>query len=113
MPNKKYNVLITQSAKIDVKNKKKYILINFKYREYAENYSKKIKSATLQLQHFPTGYEKTGFAYRGYDIYIKPYESYLFFYTVIEQSSTVLVLRILQDGMDWQFIIKRWLQENK
>ena len=32
----KYKVLITDIAKEDIKEKKKYILRNFKYREYAE-----------------------------------------------------------------------------
>ena len=32
-------------TKVPVKEKKKYILQQFKYREYAENFSKKIKKA--------------------------------------------------------------------
>lgn len=35
MENKKYKVVIAQSGKLDVKEKKKYILQQFKYREYA------------------------------------------------------------------------------
>ena len=35
---KRYKVVIAQSGKIDVKNKKHYIIQNFKYREYAENF---------------------------------------------------------------------------
>lgn len=45
MENKKYKVVIAQSGKLDVKEKKKYILQQFKYREYAENFSKKIKKS--------------------------------------------------------------------
>lgn len=47
-----------------------------------------------------------------YDIYMKPCESYLLFYTVDEAVKTVTVLRVMQDGMDWQYIINRWLREN-
>ena len=71
MENKKYKVVIAQSGKLDVKEKKKYILQQFKYREYAENFSKKIKKAVLALDTLPTGYNTTGFRYRGYDIYMK------------------------------------------
>ena len=110
--NKKYKVVIAQSGKLDVKEKKKYILQQFKYREYAENFSKKIKKAVLALDTLPTGYNTTGFRYRGYDIYMKPCESYLLFYTVDEAVKTVTVLRVMQDGMDWQYIINRWLREN-
>ena len=106
MENKKYKVVIAQSGKLDVKEKKKYILQQFKYREYAENFSKKIKKAVLALDTLPTGYNTTGFRYRGYDIYMKPCESYLLFYTVDEAVKTVTVLRVMQDGMDWQYIIK-------
>lgn len=56
---KKYKVVITQSGKADVKEKKKYILLHFKYREYAENYSRKIKKAAKRLERFPTGHEQT------------------------------------------------------
>ena len=95
MENKKYKVVIAQSGKLDVKEKKKYILQQFKYREYAENFSKKIKKAVLALDTLPTGYNTTGFRYRGYDIYMKPCESYLLFYTVDEAVKTVTVLRVI------------------
>ena len=97
MEYKKYKVVIAQSGKLDVKEKKKYILQQFKYREYAENFSKKIKKAVLALDTLPTGYNTTGFRYRGYDIYMKPCESYLLFYTVDEAVKTVTVLRVMQE----------------
>lgn len=99
MENKKYKVVIAQSGKLDVKEKKKYILQQFKYREYAENFSKKIKKAVLALDTLPTGYNTTGFRYRGYDIYMKPCESYLLFYTVDEAVKTVTVC--VSCRMEW------------
>lgn len=80
MTDRKYKVVIAQSGKQDVKEKKKYIIQHFKYREY--------------------------------DIYIEPIENHLLFFIVNEYKSTVTVLRVLQDGMDWQYIIKKWLKEN-
>lgn len=65
---KKYKVVITQSGKQDIKNIKAYILFNFKYRELGETFSKKIKTAALDLNIFPSGYDKIGLQYRGYDI---------------------------------------------
>ena len=55
MENKKYKVVIAQSGKLDVKEKKKYILQQFKYREYAEDFSQKIKKRFLHLIHFRPG----------------------------------------------------------
>lgn len=40
---KKYRIVISKDALLDIKIRKKYILDTFKYREYAENFSKKIK----------------------------------------------------------------------
>ncbi len=105
----KYKVLITDIAKEDIKEKKKYILRNFKYREYAEHFSRKIKKAVQELDTLPDGYGTTGFCYRGYDIYLKVYKNYLLFYTVDKSTATVTVLRILQDGMDWENIIRQWI----
>ncbi len=113
MGNKKYKVLITDSAKMDIKEKKKYILEHFKYREYANAFSQNIKRAAKQLDTFPTGYNTAGFQYRGYDIYIKPQDSQLLFYTVNEETATVTILRVLQDGMDWQYIIRQWIEQHR
>lgn len=112
MVSRRYKVVISQSAKLDIKEKKRYILQQFKYREYAENFSEKIKKAVLRLDTLPTGYHATGFQYRGYNIYLKPCESYLIFYTVDEEKKIVTILRVMQDGMDWQYIVHKWLKEN-
>ncbi len=109
----KYRVLITEIAKDDIKEKKKYILKNFKYREYADNFSKEIKKAVQGLDTLPDGYGTTGFRYRGYDIYLKAYKNYLLFYTVDKSDATVTVLRLLQDGMDWESIIRQWLSRSR
>lgn len=92
---------------------KKYILETFKYRELGEKFSKKMKAAAKDLKTLPTGYDTVGFKYRGYDIYLKPYRTYLFFYIVDEMTQTVTILRVMQDSMNWKFILKRWLQENE
>ena len=109
---KKYKVVIAESGKMDVKQKKQYILQQFKYREYAENFSKMIKNAAKQLDTLPTGYDTTGFQYRGYDIYMKSQNNHLLFYTVNEEMLTVTILRVLQDGMDWERIIYQWIKRN-
>lgn len=110
--NKRYKVVIAQSGKNDVKNKKRYIIQNFKYREYAENFSTRIKKAAEELAVFTTSHQLTGFRYRGYDIYMKPQSNHLLFYTIDNDKGIVTVLRILQDGMDWEYIIQRWIQIN-
>lgn len=107
----KYKVVIAQSGKRDIQAMKKYILDNFKYRELAENFSRKMKKAMKTLDVFPSSHKSTGFEYRGYIIYLKSHNSYLLFYVVNEPKKRITVLRVMQDGMNWQFIIKKWLRE--
>lgn len=108
----KYKIEYTHSGRDDMKKMKKYILEKFKYREYAENFANKMKTAAEGLKTLPTGYDTTGFQYKGYDIYMKPYLTYQFFYVVDEVSHIVTVLRVLQDGMNWRVVLKQWLCEN-
>jgi plasmid stabilization system protein ParE len=110
---KKYKLEFTYSSRDDMHSMKKYILENFKYRELGENFTRKMKEASNLLKNHPESYDTIGFKYRGYDIHLKPFRTYLFFYVVDDKSHKVTVLRVLQDGMDWKFIIKRWLDDNK
>ena len=109
---KRYKVVIAQSGKMDIMNKKRYIIENFKYRDYAQSFSAKIKKAVQDLDTLPTGYGITGFQYRGYDIYMKPNSNHLLFYMIDEEKMVVTVLRVLQDGMDWEYIIRCWIEDN-
>lgn len=89
----------------DIKNIKKYILVKFKYREYAENFSKETKKAIKSLTTFAEGYEKSGYEIEGLEVYYKPYSTYLIFFVV--ENTTVTVIRVLKDRMYWQGIISR------
>ena len=110
---KTYKIKYTNSSRYDMRGMKKYILDTFKYRELGKNYTKKMKEATAGLKVMPAGFDTIGLRYRGYDIYLKPYKSYLFFYVVSEEEATVTILRVLQDGMNWEFILDNWLRNNQ
>ncbi|MBQ9885659.1 MAG: type II toxin-antitoxin system RelE/ParE family toxin [Lachnospiraceae bacterium] len=105
----RYEVLISDSAKRDIKAIKKYILDTFGYRELAEDFSKKIKRMIKSLEVFPNGHQSTGLWYRAYNIYLMPRSTYLFFYIVNEDLRMVTIVRVMHDGMDWQNIIKQLL----
>ena len=72
----------------------------------------RIRRAAEELAIFPTRHKTTGFQYRGYDIYMKPQSNHLLFYIIDDDKGVVTVLRILQDGMDWEYIIGQWIQIN-
>lgn len=113
MQKKKYKIKYTYSSRDDIRRMKKYILDQFKYRELGENFTRKMKETANSLKTLPGGYDTVCFQYRGYDIHLKPYRTYLFFYIVDEEETSVTILRVLQDGMNWQFIIRRWLEQNE
>ncbi len=113
MQKRRYKIIYTYSSRSDIRQMKKYILDQFKYRELGENFTRKMKEAANGLKTMPGGYNTIGFQHRGYDIHLKPYRSYLFFYIVDEEEMMVTVLRVLQDGMNWQYIIRCWLKQNK
>ena len=105
-----YRVMIAQSGKEDIKERKRYILSKFRYRTLAENFTQKIKKAVQSLDTLPTGYESTGFQHRGYVIYYKPYQTYLLFFIVDDSRKEVIVLRVLQDQQNWKYIIREWIK---
>ena len=108
---KKYKIILSKDAVQDIKENKKYILENFMYREYAENFSRKIKAAIKELTPFAESYEKTGFVIEGLVVYYKPCDTYLIFFVV--EESTVIIIRVLKDKMNWQLIINRMKKINR
>lgn len=102
---KKYKIVLSKDALQDIRENKRYILEKFKYKEYAENFSKKIREAINKLDPYAEGYEKTGYVIDGEEIYYKPYDTYIIFFIV--QDVKVIVIRVLKDRMHWQSILKR------
>ncbi|MBQ8821018.1 MAG: type II toxin-antitoxin system RelE/ParE family toxin [Lachnospiraceae bacterium] len=109
----KYKIEFTFSSRDDMRKMKKYILDTFKYRELGENFTRKMKEATEGLKTLPESFDKIGLQYRGYGIRLKLYRKYLFFYVVDNKTKIVTILRVMQEGMDWQVVLKRWLKENE
>ena len=108
---KKYKIVLSKDALQDIKNTKTYILQTFMYREYAENFSKKIRSAIKALDPFAEGYEKTGYNIEGLEIYYRPCSTQLIFCVV--EDATVTVIRVLKDRMYWQAILRKLNKVNR
>lgn len=107
-----YKIRYAYSARDDVAGIKRYILSHYKYCQLVENFKKKMQKIEKGLITFPDGYHPTGFMYCGYTIFMKPESTYLVFYVVDKTTRTVYILRVLQDGMNWKYIINRWIKEN-
>ena len=107
----KYDVSISKDALLDIRSIKRYILDTFQYREYAESFSREIKKAIQELDTFPAAYVKTGYTVEEYEVFLKPYHTYLIFYVI--EGYTVTVIRVLKDKMYWQSIIESTQKINR
>ena len=63
--NTQYKIIISKVALDDMKSIKKYILSNFKYRQYADNFLNKIKQSIQTISIFPKAYKKTKYNIEG------------------------------------------------
>ena len=104
-----YTLEFSESAAQDQIELKAYIFKEFKYREYGNNFDKKMKSATKAIKDAASSIRPTSFYYRGYVIYMLVHKTYLFFYVVDEVNRNITVLRVLKEGRNWMSIIKKWL----
>ncbi len=100
-----YTINISKDALNDITSIKRYILNTFKYREYAQNFSIKIKKSIQKLKLFPSANTKTEYSIEGLDIYYKPCNTYLIFYVV--NDKVITVIRILKDRMYWQKVMQQ------
>lgn len=105
-----YKVILSKDAVEDIKQIKQYILLKFKYKEYAENFSIQIKSAINALRVFTKACCRTEYIIEGYEIFYKPHSTYLIFFII--DGSNVIVIRILKDRMHWQSVIERMQKIN-
>lgn len=107
---KNYTIRFVPSARNDLVQMKQYILNEFKYLQYGVNFDKKIKEASTIIKNSPTSFKSTEFTYKGLEIYMRCIKSYLFFYVVDDKK--ISVLRVLKDGMNWEYIMKLWIRQN-
>ncbi|MBQ3544531.1 MAG: type II toxin-antitoxin system RelE/ParE family toxin [Lachnospiraceae bacterium] len=109
----KYRVIITKTARYDIQDIKRHIREVYKNYQLAEDFSKKIKKAILGLELFPKRNSKTEFTYREYNIYLRISNAYLIFYIIEELNNEIIVLKVIQNRMNWKYYFKQWLITNE
>ena len=100
-----YKVRETHEAMQDVTNLAFYMVDEFKNQkaalDFLDHYDEKIQGLTT----FPFGYRGVGFEYRGYEIRLKPYDTYNIFFVVDTNGGELIILRVLKDRENWQTIL--------
>lgn len=93
------NVLVTLEAVYDILNAEEYIRNEFGEHR-ALKYRDDIQAELEMLSSDAYLYASSGFVYRGYTIYKKPYSPAIIFWIVV--NGVVHVLRIPREEYDWQ-----------
>jgi plasmid stabilization system protein ParE len=69
--------------------------------DFLSNYSDKIEG----LKTFPFGYKGISFEHRGYEIRLKPYDTYNIFFIVDTKKEEIVILRVLKSLQNWKTIM--------
>lgn len=109
---KNYKLEFTESAKNDLKNFKMYILKQFKYKKYGDNFDLKMQGAYKFIKTINNHIKPLKIKYRGYDVYFLSYKTYLFFYIVDDEQRIITIFRVMQEGMNWTSILFNWISYN-
>lgn len=89
----------------DVTDLAVYMIEEFKNQKAALDFLDRYDEKIQGLMTFPFGYRGVGFEYRGYEIRLKPYDTYNIFFVVDTDSREIIILRVLKETEDWQTIL--------
>lgn len=103
-----YSIKISKEALEDIFGHIKYILKDLENPDGAIKLLHNFLNEINSLGIFPFKSLGIGFHYRGYQIHKKIYKSYLLFYIVNTSENTIEVLRVLQNSINWQKVIRRF-----
>ena len=103
----KYRILQTPEAEDDIFQLADYMVNTLKNHKAANDFLNRYYQMVDSLETFPFGYRGISFEYRGYEIRLKPYDSYNIFFIVDTNIRTVTILRVLKDRQDWKSLLLR------
>lgn len=102
-----YNIHITKTAKLDIKDAVDYIKLHLKNRLAAINLVQKANEAFHSLDHMPERYQLVDdLVLASWGIRFVQIKNYLAFYTVSPQTSAVHIIRFLYGKSDWVSILR-------
>lgn len=102
-----YNLYETKEAVEDVIKLATYMIEEFKNPKAALDFLEKHDREAVVLKNFPFGYRGISFEYLGYEIRLKPFNTYNIFFVVDVAEKKIIILRVLKDRQDWKIILGR------
>ncbi len=107
-----YKLRETREAIDDVARTAEYLAKTLKNPKAALNFLNKYDKEIQRLETFPFGYKGIGFEYRGYEIRLKPFDTYNIFFVVDEEEKEISVLKVLKNRQDWKTILGEEFSKN-
>lgn len=101
-----YKVVVTQEALEDISDLAKYIIDTFKNQKAANDFLDAYNRQVEVLRTFPIGYRGISIEYRGYEIRLKPFDTYNMFFVVDDRMRQIVILRLLKNLQDWKQILR-------
>jgi len=101
-----YNIRETNEAINDVSSLAAYMIEQFANHKAALDFLDRYDLEALRLTSFPFGYRGISIEYRGYEIRIKPFDTYNMFFIVDTTDNIIYILRVLKNLQNWQEILR-------
>ena len=101
---RKYEIKQTEEAVNDAANIRNYLSYTLKNSLAAIRFLQNFDKSTDVLAFFPYTYKGIGYFYRDIEIRMKNYDSYNIFYAIDENEKQILILRVLNERQDWNWI---------
>lgn len=103
-----YKLLETLEAIEDVTRTAEYLLKELKNKKATLNFLDQYNKEIKRLESFPFGYRGVGFEYRGYEIRLKPFDTYNVFFIVDMTNENIVILRVLKNKQNWQMLLQEY-----
>lgn len=101
-----YRVVMTKEALEDVSSLADYIVGTLKNQKAADDFLDAYDRQVGFLSTFPIGYRGISMEYRGYEIRLKPFDTYNLFFVVDDEIGQIVILRLLKNLQDWNQILR-------
>ena len=109
--NMPYSKVYSISSRNDVKQAIEYLKLTLKTPGAANNLYNLVESTAKKLQTFPYKHpEIDDPLLASYHIRYIPIKKYLLFYTVVEATKTIYIIRFLYSRRNWQHILQHTIQ---
>ena len=106
-----YNLRETNDAINDVTALAIYMIDEFKNDIAALNFLENYDSAIQSLRRFPYRFRGISIETMGYEIRLKPYDTYNIFFVVNENKNEIVIIRVLKDLQDWKSIVFQYVND--